>query len=533
MEIMTDRKDCSPEQYLGEYSKQPGGRAQLVLRKTKRDSFEEKMLREAQPPGILRPEAEEEYYCRFDVTGRKSLSMTFERVPMNAKHVYTIVQNILHAVDSAKEYLLREDGFLIDADRIYLDFPNYDVTLCYGPEYRVPVPKQLGKLFEVFLNRVDYREDKAIAMAYSMYMKLQEPDLTPGELRMFMEEFAPEGEECLPNGRKEERNRTGENSTVPSGERFTGAMSVTSGKEEPVFERRNSDVRGSRLKERVEYRNARREPDTKSDFFAKEEPVRREYVTGTDVGKAWYDGSSEKQSGSTQVFAASVRKKNGKKGLFDFLRKASAERASDNCSETESIKKKQKKATAVLQKTGSVWDMIPDRIPEDFLQEPYSDGGCAEGRRNSFADFEETEQRKPAVMVAENPPEWRTWCTRVLARTEENYGPMLISEKNGEEIPLLKFPFFIGSLSGYADYVIPKDTVSRFHAKLTKDETDRILIMDLNSTNGTAVNGQTIGIQQNVALADGDLLRIAGETYRFLWKKKELQESDYSEKNEN
>ena len=38
------------------------------------------------------------------------------------------------------------------------------------------------------MNRVDYREEKAIAMVYALYMQLQEPDMTLERIREKLQE---------------------------------------------------------------------------------------------------------------------------------------------------------------------------------------------------------------------------------------------------------------------------------------------------------------------------------------------------------
>ena len=81
-------------------------------------------------------------------------------------------------------------------------------------------------------------------------------------------------------------------------------------------------------------------------------------------------------------------------------------------------------------------------------------------------------------------------------------------------IYLTKFPFYVGSLPGYMDLVISRDTVSRFPAKFLLKE-NRVCVMDLNSTNGTAVNGTVVGIQEQVPLSQGDCIMFAEEEYLF------------------
>ena len=56
-----------------------------------------------------------------------------------------------------------------------------------------------------------------------------------------------------------------------------------------------------------------------------------------------------------------------------------------------------------------------------------------------------------------------------------------------------------------ADFVLDAPLVSRLHCRLTADLSDQLVVEDLDSTNGTSVNGEPVtrGI-----LRDGDRLRL-------------------------
>lgn len=185
-----------------QFKKEADGKTYLVLKKTK-EAYEEHMIQAVRPPGILTMvKSEQADAYKYEITGKKNLTMTFERVPMNAEQIGKVLHGILDVLERGKEYLLTGENFILQPDYIYLTLPEYEVTLCYYPEYGVPFTEQMGKLFEMFLNRVDYREEKAIAMVYGLYMQLQEPDVTlerlkkklrePAENLAEQEEFIPE-----------------------------------------------------------------------------------------------------------------------------------------------------------------------------------------------------------------------------------------------------------------------------------------------------------------------------------------------------
>ncbi|MBQ8548075.1 MAG: FHA domain-containing protein [Lachnospiraceae bacterium] len=377
-----------------EFRKESDGRTYLLLKKTK-VTFEEEMIRKTEPTGVLsmvRPERDDIY--KYEITGRKSLAVTFERVPMNAEQIEKVLCGILDIIEGGKEYLLSEDNYILLPEHIYLQLPEYKVTLCYYPEYGVPFSEQLGKLFEILLNRVDYREERAIAMVYALYMQLQEPDVTLERIR-------------------------------------------------------------SKLKEQVQ--SLKPENPVREKERQREEPEFR-YVK--------YDESTGRKSVAEEKRAKTERKASPGTSLWERLRKEV--------------------------------------------------GAKIYGRE---------EKGKPAYAgeavscVCDTPSEWGTTHTKVLSVKKESFSPALRSAEREEKIFLTKFPFYVGSMPDYMDYVIDKDTVSRFHAKFMK-QGEQVYLMDLNSTNGTRVNGRELNVRDRVLLAEGDRILFADAEYIFSEKER-------------
>ncbi len=376
-----------------EFRKESDGKTYLFLRKTK-ETFEEQMIQTVKPVGVLamvRSEQSQTY--KYEITGRKNLAMTFERVPMNAEQVEKVLNGILDILSAGREYLLLEENYILSPEHIYLRIPEYEVTLCYYPEYGMPFVKQLGKLFELLLNRVDYREERAIAMVYALYMKLQEPDMTLEQIR------------------------------------------------ETLREQGNASINQNMQPENSTERNVMEQNRVEQD---KEELYRKSYVQRTEG-----------------VQMPSERKVQKKESLWEKLRK----------------------------EVGTI--LLAHENKKESTFTPIS-----------------------VPCVRETAPEWGMQHTRVLSVNKSEQHPTLISERSGEVVYLTKFPFYVGSLSEYMDYVISKDTVSRFHAKFIK-QGDGIFLIDLNSTNGTKVNGQGISVQEQVLLSDGDRVVFADEEFTF------------------
>lgn len=88
-------------------------------------------------------------------------------------------------------------------------------------------------------------------------------------------------------------------------------------------------------------------------------------------------------------------------------------------------------------------------------------------------------------------------------------------EGDARNLPITSPVFLIGSRAKEANGVIFSETVSRIHAKITKEE-DGYYLEDMNSTNGTYHNGELLNYKEKVLLAKNDKISFANERYRFV-----------------
>ena len=83
-----------------------------------------------------------------------------------------------------------------------------------------------------------------------------------------------------------------------------------------------------------------------------------------------------------------------------------------------------------------------------------------------------------------------------------------------EDISLTYYPFVIGKQKNLVDYVVDRETVSRLHVKIEKSG-EHYIITDLNSTNGTSVNGVMLENNGSAYLSPGDEVQVSIFRYRF------------------
>lgn len=109
--------------------------------------------------------------------------------------------------------------------------------------------------------------------------------------------------------------------------------------------------------------------------------------------------------------------------------------------------------------------------------------------------------------------------TTVLCEGDVLAGHKLYSRGGGKtiNIALDHLPFTIGKLAGCADYCIPDPSVSRMHTRFFGDASGMVSRMqDLNSTNGTFLNGRRLKPNETVSIRPGDEIGIGHLEFEFL-----------------
>ncbi len=125
-------------------------------------------------------------------------------------------------------------------------------------------------------------------------------------------------------------------------------------------------------------------------------------------------------------------------------------------------------------------------------------------------------QETYAFEPEEYPKEESNFTVFLGSETEEILGELKYEgEGSGTNMKITSSVFVIGSQEEEADGVIAADTVSRIHAKVTKEGED-FYLEDMNSTNGTYHNGELLSYKERVKLEKNDRIVFAREQYRFV-----------------
>ena len=83
-----------------------------------------------------------------------------------------------------------------------------------------------------------------------------------------------------------------------------------------------------------------------------------------------------------------------------------------------------------------------------------------------------------------------------------------------ETIIIKQFPFMLGRLVNQVDYCINNPAVGKLHAEISKIN-ESYFISDMNSRNGTIINGERIEPTKKSIIKNGDRITLGNEEFLF------------------
>lgn len=137
------------------------------------DAFEEEMLLYNAVPGLLTMESGRlngKKYHRYRIEGMKNLERVMQGRQISGEEFESLFSRIFAIIRGAREYLLREDGFMVSPETIYIKEKTQEVYLCYFPEYHCPLIEQMRALSTWLLSFLDAEDEKAVYNGYAFHV---------------------------------------------------------------------------------------------------------------------------------------------------------------------------------------------------------------------------------------------------------------------------------------------------------------------------------------------------------------------------
>ena len=155
-------------------------------------------------------------------------------------------------------------------------------------------------------------------------------------------------------------------------------------------------------------------------------------------------------------------------------------------------------------------------------QDDFSDAGWTDaGSYDLWDDLYERDDAEPAYEDAvyaddddaDEPEETVLLSYSKNRRTPKLYGRNSVNNCN---IALDRLPLTLGKLAGRVDLQLRDRSVSRVHAHINRDDNGGIVVKDMNSTNGTFLNGIRLRPNESVRIRTGDEICFGNMVFEYL-----------------
>ena len=403
----------------------------------------------------------------YDITSKQSIASFYEQRKMRGEDLEMILQGFICVMEEMSEFLLSAEQLVLCPEYIFLDIEKKEVHFCCLPDYRHPVQEQFRELTEYFLPRLDHEDAEAVKLGYGIYRKAMEPGLQLENIKKLLYRAGCE---------KEDKDES-------------------SGEDYP-----NEEMEAVRSQE-TELPDPRKKQDSmkviQETVVQEKKAVNRKIAAGCMTGTVLLlGGIAACYLGYLPEIPVEVVM-GGAIGLMA---------AGAGCAWAAERKKKKQQAVEWRNKVREMSvEKEPEKAPVPLMKHEKSQEVMAEVPVQ-VVDEEDTIERKEEYGE-----------TVILSAGHLSGTASLVSREPGELAPIYleKELTVIGKLEQASDAVISLPTVSRVHARIRKEENDYYLA-DLNSRNGTYVNGRMLEADEEYLLQDEDQVDFAQARYVFL-----------------
>ena len=425
------------------------------------DSYQVRMLVGNVIPSLLKCRIQGmdgRFLVYFDITSKQALSVLYEEKKMGVEDLRLIFGGFVKAMEDAAEYLMNPGQFIISPEYIYTDIEKQEIYFCMMPGYEKDIKEQFQFLTEYILPKIDHQDQDAVILGYGVYKRAMEDSFHLEHI-------------------KEELYKT------------QGQQGTTTTKAE-------------QMKTESEQRQESEDFNPEEEGFWENEEINQEFVRDGEKSKRL----SLPQKTGVIVLAAILLCGIATITLMGYLPYL----------ETGTIlgiiivlvacvmlfvyvSKIKKKPGALRQGREEERDKpkgITGKVPTDQTDQSQNTIKSVVKSSQLHADYGET----------------------VVLSAGAVSGPAsLVSKEPGElaTIYINEDLTVIGKLETACDAVISLPTVSRIHAKIRKKE-DAYYLTDMNSRNGTAVNGRLLLPDEEYRLEPEDEVDFAQARYIFL-----------------
>ncbi len=438
----------------------------------------------------------------LDISSRQPLSRLYERRSMDVWQIRRLLEGIAQACEVAEQYLMDVDRILLAPEYIFVEPEQDRCRFAFGFEKETTFSEELSGLLCYLLDHISREDYECVGLAYSLYQESRKETCGIRDLLAIAMKDTEESPAPPPEVKYGKPDLHAHVEVVEPGPvevfRPAGDTFMRDGPEKP-----DPSVRDRRI---LGLLPAPREKRGANGTAGKE--------NGRIISKILPEGLIL----HLRMFLYSVAAMILLVGIYLSVaqERTGREKFISSCGIVVMclalgqvgavyMKKKEKADTQIVRTRGA-------RTYEEDRNYEAGDGSFPAGdpfRISESVGTIGTQQEGPInAKWMEIPPEFKT--KRLYASGSGKDKGCLRSrlpERTPDILPD-HFPYIIGKLEGATDHRPKSSLISRLHARLEQRD-DGIYIIDLNSTNGTFVNGKRLMPSQEEKLAPGDEIALA------------------------
>ncbi len=450
------------------------------------------------------------YY--YDITGKQSMQNLFAKITLSYDQLKQLVSVLLNTIELAYEHLLPEDDFIINVEYIYIDVVTNCPSLCFLTGYRKDSREQMSGLLEYLMNKVDYNDKEAVLLVYRLYAVSKEEGYTFAHMKEVLHKQMKVETPTKVKASETEIQTPERLEYEPGLGKSKGPGSIEKHKECYID---NIPVVMEKLEEEAEVSYYPRTiyiltgicgligllllilGFTSGVFYnSYSEQIEFSRLIGLILILLCAEGYLMRKLWSKEnKLAKIITRSEYIDPRQDYMDSIPIKK--DNA-DNMVLRKPHLDITQLTKREYNLWRELNDTSDEVSYQEEIK----ASPKEEESVIQEDYNPTCLLSDVKEQPVD----TAKILLKSpdEEQYASICIEE----------FPFFIGKLRKNVDYCLEKNVVSRYHAKLTKEE-DKYYITDLNSTNGTFVNERLLTSYEKKEIINGDRVALANLNFEF------------------
>lgn len=424
----------------------------------------------------------------YDITSRQALASFYENRKLGQDEVKLIFGEFIRVMEDMAEYLMNPEQLVLMPEYMFLEVEKREIGFCFLPGYKKDLREQFQELTEYILPKINHEDDMAVRIGYGIYRRAMEDSFhlehIKEELYRGRDREADKDEDIAlrPHEKEREEQKIQTEETAIFG---TGATDIKSEQFWRDSCRQSMDDKNEKFRNKKNsYGILKKIAGIAGGSLVLSMILAAKmlgYLSGIELSVILGILITVMGAG---MLAYTVAKK---------LKKKKEERKQDS---ERDLRRAHAKAERKEQEEKIVFREKTERDTEGLGRMPL---------------------QFRAGTIQENKSTKNVGETVVLSMNNTNGPPSLVSREPGElaTIYIEKELVVIGKLQTASDAVIDLPTVSRVHAKIKKKE-EGYYLTDLNSRNGTTVNGRLLKAEEEYCLQNEDEVAFAQARYVFL-----------------